>query len=64
MLDHADALIKMRGAGTNYVMWWPFVVPPPAPYASSSAYFPTSSNNDMVSRYKITFGAAAEGQQR
>ena len=22
--------------GTNYVMWWPFVVPPPAPYASSA----------------------------
>ena len=36
-----------------------FVVPPPEPYASSSAYFPTASNNDMVSRYKITFGAAA-----
>ena len=36
-----------------------FVVPPPEPYALSSAYFPTASNNDMVSRYKITFGATA-----
>ena len=37
------------------------MVPPPEPYASSSAYFPTASNNDMVSRYKVTFGAAAAG---
>lgn len=41
--------------GTNYVMWWPFVVPPPEPYGSSSAYFPSSWNNDMMSRFQITF---------
>merc|ERR1712086_175554 len=41
--------------GTNYVMWWPFVVPPPEPYASSSAYFPEAWNNDMISRFQIKF---------
>ena len=41
--------------GTNYIMWWPFVVPPPADYARSSRYFPTRSNNDMLSRFTIRF---------
>jgi len=44
--------------GTNYIMWWPFIVPPPEPYASSSEYFPTSWNNDMVSRFQITLGGS------
>ena len=38
--------------GTNYVMWWPFS-PPPDQYAGSSAYFPASWNNDMVSRFTL-----------
>ena len=42
--------------GTNYIMWWPFIVPPPAPYGSSSAYFPSSWNNDMISRFQMIFG--------
>lgn len=41
--------------GTNYVMWWPFVVPPPTQYAASSQYFPQAWNNDMVSRFTISF---------
>lgn len=45
--------------GTNYVMWWPFVVPPPAPYASSSDYFPDSWNNDMISRFTVSFGGSS-----
>jgi len=40
--------------GTNYVMWWPFIVPPPDPYSSSSTYFPSSWNNDMISRFQIS----------
>lgn len=40
--------------GTNYVMWWPFMVPPPPEYAASSKYFPSASNNDMVSRFTIS----------
>merc|ERR1719408_829340 len=40
--------------GTNYVMWWPFVVPPPTQYSASSAYFPSSWNNDMISRFQIS----------
>ena len=40
--------------GTNYIMWWPFIVPPPAAYAASSAYFPGASNNNMLSRFTIT----------
>ena len=39
--------------GTNYVEWWPFQVPPPTQYADSSQYFPSSWNNDMLSRYTI-----------
>ena len=39
--------------GTNYVEWWPFQVPPPTQYAASSQYFPSSWNNDMLSRYTI-----------
>ncbi len=42
---------------TNYVMWWPFVVPPPSPYEGSAQYFPVESNNDMVSRYTITLSS-------
>ena len=41
----------------NYVMWWPFVVPPPPAYAASSRYFPTRSNNDMLSRFTISLSA-------
>jgi hypothetical protein len=37
------------------VMWWPFIVPPPAPFGASSTYFSSASNNDMVSRFKIAF---------
>ena len=40
--------------GTNYVMWWPFMVPPPDQYSASSKYFPSESNNDMVSRFTMT----------
>ena len=43
--------------GTNYVMWWPFVVPPPPAYAASSRYFPTRSNSDMLSRFSIRISA-------
>jgi hypothetical protein len=45
--------------GTNYVEWWPFQVPPPAQYAASSQYFPSSWNNDMVSRYTIELDVSA-----
>ena len=30
---------------SNIVEWWPFQVPPPAQYAASSQYFPSSWNN-------------------
>ena len=42
--------------GTNYVMWWPFVVPPPAQYAVSAKYFPARSNRNMMSRFTIRLG--------
>eukprot|EP00928_Gymnodinium_smaydae_P036212 TRINITY_DN25336_c0_g1_i1.p1 TRINITY_DN25336_c0_g1~~TRINITY_DN25336_c0_g1_i1.p1 ORF type:complete len:743 (-),score=75.20 TRINITY_DN25336_c0_g1_i1:191-2419(-) len=42
--------------GTNYVQWWPFVVPPPSPYEASNAYFPASWNNDMISRFQLRIG--------
>ncbi len=40
--------------GTNYIMWWPFVVPPPAPYGESATYFPQDGNNDFAARFTIT----------
>ena len=43
--------------GTNYVMWWPFEQPPPAPYASSQELFPAAWNANMVSRFNITLSA-------
>jgi len=39
--------------GTNYVMWWPFVVPPPDPYASCASYFPVDGNSDMIGRLSL-----------
>ena len=41
--------------GTNYVMWWPFVVPPPAPYANTGVDFPIDSNNDIKYRFSLNF---------
>ena len=40
--------------GTNYIMWWPFVVPPPAPFGESATYFPQDGNNDFAARFTIT----------
>merc|ERR1711871_1164864 len=40
--------------GTNYVMWWPFVVPPPEPYSKSASYFPVDGNADFAARFTIT----------
>jgi len=40
--------------GTNYIMWWPFVVPPPEPFAGSAEYFPVDGNADFAARFTIT----------
>ena len=39
--------------GTNYIMWWPFVVPPPAQYVESGAYFPENGNSDFAARFTV-----------
>mmetsp|Transcript_35724 Transcript_35724/g.93375 ORF Transcript_35724/g.93375 Transcript_35724/m.93375 type:complete len:832 (-) Transcript_35724:153-2648(-) len=61
---HTDADTETFGAsfvlwdnlwGTNYIMWWPFEQPPPQDYSGSSKYFPADWNDDMVSRYRLTW---------
>ena len=39
--------------GTNYVMWWPFIVPPPSPYEASATYFPEEGNANLLSRFTV-----------
>ena len=41
--------------GTNYVQWWPFVVPPPPEYTASSDYFPIQGNADFAARFAMEF---------
>jgi hypothetical protein len=41
--------------GTNYVQWWPFVVPPPAAYSESSEYFPVDGNANFAARFEMKF---------
>ena len=41
--------------GTNYVQWWPFVVPPPVEYGASSEFFPVEGNADFAARFEMKF---------
>ena len=41
--------------GTNYVMWWPFVVPPPSPYTNAGVDFPIDGKSNIKYRFSLTF---------
>ena len=41
--------------GTNYIMWWPFIVPPPAPYSNAGIDFPIEGNSDIKYRFSLSF---------
>ena len=55
-LFRASCLVRRRRAHLAAAHRWQTFrpgIPPPAQYAASSQYFPSSWNNDMVSRYTI-----------
>ena len=54
--DHGVSFVMWDNLwGTNYVQWWPFVVPPPPEYTASSDYFPMQGNADFAARFAMVF---------
>jgi hypothetical protein len=43
------------------VLWFPFSASPPPAFSSSSDYFPAAWNDDMISRFVVTFDHTSVG---